>query len=64
MAKEITAKCLDDLDALRRWLAVLAAPGASNLWIAKFPTKDDERDIGAWESLAHGLAQRTGIEVP
>jgi hypothetical protein len=35
-----------------------------SLWIAKFPAKDDERDIGAWESLAHGLAQRTGIEVP
>jgi serine/threonine-protein kinase HipA len=79
VAKEITAKRLDDLDALRRWLAVLVAPGASlggarpkanftdtdqSLWIAKFSAKDDERDVGAWESLAHGLAQRTGIDVP
>jgi serine/threonine-protein kinase HipA len=52
VAKEITAKRLDDLDALRHWLAVLVAPGASlggarpkanftdtdqSLWIAKFP---------------------------
>jgi len=26
--------------------------------------KDDERDIGAWELLAHDLAQRSGIDVP
>jgi serine/threonine-protein kinase HipA len=79
VALEITAKRLDDLDALRRWLAVLVAPGASlggarpkanftakdgSLWIAKFPSRDDERDIGAWESLTHTLAQRAGIDVP
>jgi len=79
VAREITGKRLDDLDALRRWLAVLVAPGASlggarpksnftdtdeSLWIAKFPAKDDERDIGAWEFLAHSLAQRIGIDVP
>jgi serine/threonine-protein kinase HipA len=79
VAREITGKHLDDLDALRRWLSVLVAPGASlggarpkanftdddqSLWIAKFPAKDDERDIGAWESLAHDLAQRSGIDVP
>ena len=79
VAREITAKRLDDFDALRRWLAVLVAPGASlggarpkanftetdeTLWIAKFPAQDDERDIGAWEALTHGLAKRAGIEVP
>jgi serine/threonine-protein kinase HipA len=79
VAREITAKRLDDLDALRRWLAVLVAPGASlggarpkanftaadgSLWIAKFPSRDDERDVGAWESLTHTLAQRAGIDVP
>ena len=79
VAREITNRRLDDLDALRRWLAVLVAPGASlggarpkasftgldgTLWIAKFPAYDDERDVGAWESLAHGLAQRSGIAVP
>ncbi len=79
VAREITAKRIDDLDALRRWLAVLVAPGASlggarpkanftevdgSLWIAKFPARDDERDVGAWEALTHGLAQRCGIDVP
>jgi serine/threonine-protein kinase HipA len=79
VAREITAKRFDDLDALRRWLSVLVAPGASlggarpkanftqndgSLWIAKFPARDDERDVGAWESVAHELAERAGIEVP
>ncbi len=79
VAREISGKRLDDLDALRHWLSVLVAPGASlggarpkanftdddqSLWIAKFPANDDERDIGAWESLAHDLALHSGIEVP
>jgi serine/threonine-protein kinase HipA len=79
VAIELTSKHIDDLDALRRWLAVLVAPGASlggarpkanfteadgSLWIAKFPSRDDERDIGAWENLTHGLAQHAGIDVP
>jgi serine/threonine-protein kinase HipA len=79
VALEITAKRIDDLDALRRWLRVLVAPGASlggarpkasfketdgTLWIAKFPARDDTRDVGAWESLAQTLAKRAGIEVP
>ncbi len=79
VAIELTSKHIDDLDALRRWLAVLVAPGASlggarpkanfteadgSLWIAKFPSRDDERDIGAWESLTHGLARHAGIDVP
>ena len=79
VAKELTSKRIDDLDALKRWLAVLVAPGSSlggarpkanftdtdgSLWIAKFPAKDDVRDIGAWEMVAHQLAQRAGIDVP
>jgi serine/threonine-protein kinase HipA len=79
VAREITAKRMDDLDALRRWLAALVAPGASlggarpkanftevdgSLWIAKFPARDDERDVGAWEAITHELAQRCGIDVP
>ena len=79
VALEITAKRIDDLDALRRWLKVLVAPGASlggarpkasfgdtdkSLWMAKFPARDDTRDIGAWEALAHQLAKQAGIEVP
>ncbi len=78
VAREITAKRMDDLTALRRWLKVLVAPGASlggarpkasfiqtngSLWIAKFPARDDTRDVGAWESLAQQLAARAGIAV-
>ena len=79
VAREITAKRIDDLEALRQWLKVLVAPGASlggarpkasftetngSLWIAKFPARDDTRDVGAWEALAQQLAVRAGIEVP
>ncbi|MFV8833337.1 type II toxin-antitoxin system HipA family toxin [Aquisalimonas sp. APHAB1-3] len=70
---------VDDLDALRRWLAVLVAPGASlggarpkanfradngAYWIAKFPSKSDAADMGGWEYLAHELAVTAGITVP
>jgi serine/threonine-protein kinase HipA len=79
VAGEITARRLDDLDALRRWLAVLVAPGASlggarpkanytgvegSLWIAKFPAREDDRDVGAWEMLVHEMARDAGIDVP
>ncbi len=79
VATELTGKRLDDLDALRRWLAVLVAPGASlggarpkanftdldgSLWIGKFPAKDDDRDVAAWECLAYQLAVRAHITVP
>jgi serine/threonine-protein kinase HipA len=79
VAREITARRIDDLKALRQWLKVLVAPGASlggarpkasftetngTLWIAKFPARDDARDVGAWEALAQQLAARAGIDVP
>lgn len=79
VAKELSSKRIDDLDALRRWLSVLVAPGASlggarpkanftdndgSSWIAKFPAKDDDRDIGAWEGITHQLASMAGIDVP
>lgn len=78
IALELTSKRIDDLDALRRWLAVLVAPGASlggarpkanfidtdgTLWIAKFPSREDDRDVGAWEGIAHSLARSVGVEV-
>jgi len=62
-----------------RWLAQLFAPGTSlggarpkasvtdeagALCIAKFPSRQDVRDIGAWELVAHRLAARAGISVP
>lgn len=79
VANHLTSKRIDDLDALRRWLAVLVAPGASlggarpkanfteadgSLWIGKFPARDDDRDVAAWEYLVHTLARHAGIDVP
>ena len=62
-----------------RWLRMLIAPGGSlggarpkasvrdeadQLWIAKFPSRNDDEDIGAWERVVHDLAKRAGIAVP
>jgi len=66
----------DDYD---RWLRMLIVPGGSlggarpkasvldeeeHPWIAKFPSRSDESDIGAWEWIAHELARRAGLVVP
>lgn len=79
VAHEITNKNIHDLDALRKWLSVLVAPGASlggarpkanftehdgSVWIAKFPSRDDGYDVGAWEGVVHALADKAGIDVP
>jgi serine/threonine-protein kinase HipA len=62
-----------------RWLTQLFAPGTSlggarpkasvrdengTLCIAKFPSRQDTRDIGGWELVAHQLALKAGIVVP
>jgi serine/threonine-protein kinase HipA len=62
-----------------RWLAQLVAPGSSlggarpkasvcdehgRLCIAKFPSRQDTCDMGAWELVAHRLAGKAGINVP
>lgn len=59
-----------------RWLMLLVAPGRSlggarpkasvvdprgALWIAKFPSREDTTDIGAWEHVLHVLARRAKI---
>ncbi|MDZ7771722.1 MAG: HipA domain-containing protein [Balneolaceae bacterium] len=59
-----------------KWLDLLVAPGSSlggarpkasvldpddQLWIAKFPSRSDDRDVGAWEKVAGLLADRCGI---
>jgi serine/threonine-protein kinase HipA len=63
---------------IRKWLAILIAPGSSlggarpkanvldsenHLWIAKFPSKNDDFDKAAWEYLAYKLALKAKIEM-
>ena len=66
-------------DEVRRWLEQLLAPGASlggtrpkatfanedgDMWIAKFASPKDRRDMGAWEYVQTRLAERSEISVP
>jgi len=61
-----------------RWLNMLIAAGSSlggarpkasivdadgHLWIAKFPSKSDEGNAGAWEWVTHQMAQNCGMKV-
>ncbi|SEJ35461.1 serine/threonine-protein kinase HipA [Myroides marinus] len=65
-------------DVLNHWLKVLITPGSSlggarpkanvlddkkDLWIAKFPSKNDTIDKGAWEFLTYQLAKKAGINM-
>lgn len=34
-----------------------------NLWIAKFPSGNDQVDIGGWEMVVNELAQKSGLNV-
>ncbi len=34
------------------------------LWIAKFPSRGDSEDVGAWEAVVHALAGRAGVVIP
>ena len=43
--------------------ATVQAPDGS-LWIAKFPSRHDEFDSGAWEMVTHELATLCGLNVP
>lgn len=69
----------DETGLTERWLNQLIKPGSSlggarpkatvvdtkdQLWIAKFPSKNDENDTGAWEMVAHDLAALCGLNVP
>ena len=62
-----------------KWLNQLFKPGSSlggarpkatiqdtngELWIAKFPSKNDEFNTGAWEKVAHDLARLCSLNVP
>lgn len=62
-----------------KWIKQLVAPGSSlggarpkasvlapdgSLWIAKFPSKYDEINVGAWEMVVHDLAVLCCLNVP
>jgi serine/threonine-protein kinase HipA len=62
-----------------KWLNLLIAPGSSlggarpkasvsdkynHLWIAKFPSRKDDVDVGGWEMVVHDLAISSGIKMP
>ena len=62
-----------------KWLDLLLAPGSSlggarpkasvqapdgSLWIAKFPSRHDEWDSGAWEIIVRDLAVLCGLRAP
>jgi serine/threonine-protein kinase HipA len=68
---------LKDPDYLK-WLNMLVAPGSSlggarpkasvlddkqQLWIAKFPSNNDGKDIGGWEMVVNELAIKAGLNV-
>lgn len=68
----------DDTAEVKKWLAILMAPGSSlggarpkanildeygHPWIAKFPSRNDTINKGAWEYLAYLLAIGAGIEM-
>ncbi|MDM8202031.1 type II toxin-antitoxin system HipA family toxin [Allofournierella massiliensis] len=69
----------DESGLNEKWLRQLLAPGSSlggarpkatvqapdgALWIAKFPSKHDEYNSGAWEKVVHDLARLCGLNVP
>ncbi|MEN8157187.1 MAG: HipA domain-containing protein [Bacteroidota bacterium] len=62
----------------QKWLSMLIAPGSSlggarpkasvidpsgHLWIAKFPSKNDNTNSGAWELLVNQMANEIGINI-
>lgn len=68
----------DDKKDLKKWMALIIAPGSSlggarpkanildannHPWIAKFPSKNDDIDKGAWEFLVYKLALEAGVEM-
>lgn len=69
----------DETGLEEKWLNQLLVPGSSlggarpkaniqdvdgSLWIAKFPSKHDEYNSGAWEMTVHDLARMCHLNVP
>ena len=64
--------------AFADWLNLLISPGSSlggarpkasvsdpngQLWIAKFPSRKDDHDMGGWEAVVNELARKAGLHV-
>lgn len=75
-AWRVQAPDSDEDPQISRWLGMLISPGSSlggarpkasvvvgenELWLAKFPGREDEYDVAAWEYLAYELALEAGI---
>lgn len=69
----------EDNELPGQWLEQLIKPGSSlggarpkanvsdengELWIAKFPSRHDENDTGAWEKVVWDMAETCGLNVP
>ena len=70
---------IEDDPKFAEYLKLLFAPGSSlggarpkasvldpdgSLWIAKFPSKEDSKDVGGWEAAVYELAVKCGLNVP
>jgi serine/threonine-protein kinase HipA len=75
---QVENELLENDSELLKWLYLLLAPGSSlggarpkagvadkdgALWIAKFPSKNDRYDVGAWEMVVNELARAAGLNV-
>lgn len=78
-ARQVEEKRDVDDAEYRRWLNLLISPGSSlggarpkasvideegSLWIAKFPSRSDDHDVGLWEYVIAELADAAGIDMP
>lgn len=80
LAREVEEGLPREGNDQERWIAMLLAPGSSlggarpkanfrdaaegTPWIAKFPSREDRHDVGAWEYVVSRLAVKAGIDVP
>lgn len=75
---ELEKNIEQDNPNLLKWINLLMAPGSSlggarpkasvqdtdgDLWIAKFPSKNDFIDVGAWEMVVNELGQKSGLKM-
>jgi serine/threonine-protein kinase HipA len=77
-SQQIEKSGAEEKSGYKQWLSLIMAPGASlggarpkasvidskgNLWIAKFPSRGDKHDSGAWEYLVNTLGRKAGLNM-